>query len=271
MSKLQTAHPWNTYLSTLVERLAANRGGNTEFSIADLNEWPTEFVEMLKSERLIQKSAYAQNIECRGCEINCFMPVYVDTIGDRSRAFIVCDQRDDIGRVKVEMQELERFKTHGDYLAHVLKNLLQLEGSQAKAVNSITWQIGNFKGTKRKSPLILSLEKQATLTIAGHTLDLLDVLSIREGRLSFDESKIIKLVDSPTGKVTLNDESLDAKSERIKARRQELQAQGRKGIVKQIAAEEGLSEQRIYQFLEHDPSSKTLENLFKPKANKKRD
>jgi hypothetical protein len=87
-------------LPTVLDRLAAAAGEVAQFSERELAEWPAAALARLKAEGLLAKGPPADTVVCPGCEEGCTMPVETDTTTSGTlRAFVVCDQRDDVARV----------------------------------------------------------------------------------------------------------------------------------------------------------------------------
>ncbi len=116
----------DTLLEYIFKRVALT--GEALFSYDEIKEWPTEFVSVLKTEGLLCKAQPQREVECRGCEEYCFMPVeiYVANNNNPARAFISCDKRNDIGRVPVDMIRLEQWQITIERLAKFFSEQLGL-------------------------------------------------------------------------------------------------------------------------------------------------
>lgn len=248
----------STALTALVERIAACHGGDTYFTVAEVVAWPAEFTRALESSGLLAKASPAQSAECTGCEEACVMPVEVmpGPTEASTRALIFCDKRDDISRVAVPLYSLERRKSSGLLLAEALAKLLLMSPARPAQIDATRWQVGPFQGLKHKSPLVLALDLEPVLAIAGHTVKLVEVLTFKKGAVAIDLPALRKLVDNPSGVQAEVDESAQERADRIRKRLAELKAKGVKAPRQQVAAEEGVDDSRIGQILRKHPEQK---------------
>lgn len=254
-------------LIELVDRIAANQGADTYFSEAEVARWPADLVKALKALRLLTQASPADEVECPGCEEACTMPVHVirgaGSLPDR--AIVSCDKRDDIARVDIPLTSLGRMKSSGGMLAESLARVLFADLARPVVLDRLRWQLGQFTGLKHKSPLVLSLDRVACLVIAGHSVDLMDVMLFnRGGDVSLDQPALRKLVDSPTGLSAGTDEKPEEKAQRFRQRINELKASGVKAFLKTLATEENLSVSRIKQILAIHPEQQKCADWTSP-------
>lgn len=204
-------------LEELLARLAASRGTAVYVSDDELAGWPHDLLAEFKALRLLVRASPASSAVCPGCERECAMPVAVPPDeGHGAAAFIVCDKRSDINRVTVPIGALTRWKTAGELLADCLSRLLHFESrpSGADAVNR--WPIGMLEGKKHKDRLSLFAgDGGLTLAVAGHTVALADLLTIKKQAIWLDRTALLLLVDQPTGKVAAESESADDRRTRL--------------------------------------------------------
>jgi hypothetical protein len=96
-------------LNLILKALDAN--GEAVFSREDIAAWPKgDFEEALRI-GLLEEAAPATEVVCPGCEDACLEDVEV-VYGDRpedTRAYVICGQRDDIGRVSIPLESLKRW------------------------------------------------------------------------------------------------------------------------------------------------------------------
>ncbi len=90
-----------------------------------------------------------------------------------------------------------------------------------------------------------------TLTLAGHSIALDEVLSLKDSRFKVDKRRLARLVDQPVAG-SGDTESAEQRRERIKKRINELKAKGVKAFLKTVAEEEGLSTSRIKQLIQEE-------------------
>jgi len=136
-------------LEKLVAALAERLGESSQTSIClgtdGEDDGIDEFAEALVSAGLLLPAEPASAVICDGCERNCVMPVEITPAinGRPSQAFIVCDKRDDIGRVRVQPTTLRRWTFSLPLLARTLAKALKSD--QEPAEDSEIWLLGNAK------------------------------------------------------------------------------------------------------------------------------
>lgn len=244
-------------LQSVLERIGYSDSVKGAFFFWDeVNGWPTGALDMLVTSGLLQLAQPMATIECDGCEENCIMPVVVYPAQEDKpgRAFIVCDKRDDIGRVHVDFRRMEQWQSTGELVAAALAKLLDLSPSSNHAADSGQWRIGTLKGNKHNNPVTLLAGGSLTLALAGHSVQLVDVLTIEKKNFALNKAALIRLVDNPAGNAEA--ETPEARRERIKARIREEKAKGTKAFLRAVADEEGLSPSRIKQLVKDDTPSK---------------
>ncbi|WP_428300068.1 hypothetical protein [Hydrogenophaga sp.] len=248
----------STELTALVERIAACQGGDTYFTAAEVVAWPADLTQGIESLGLLTKASPAQSAECSGCEMACVMPVEVipGVTEALTRALIFCDKRNDISRVEVPLHSLERRKSSGPMLAEALAKLLLMAPARPAQIDATRWRVGPFQGLKHKSPLVLALDREPILAIAGQTVKLVEVLAFKKGKVAIDLPALRKLVDHPSGGQSDAEKWGPERADRIRKRMVELKAEGVTAPRKQVAAEEGVDDSRIGQILRKYPEQK---------------
>ncbi len=189
-------------LHVVLERLGCTDPAKGAFFFWDeVKEWPSGALDMLVISGLLQPAQPMTTIECDGCEQNCMMPVtvYPAQEGKLGLAFITCDKRDDMGRVRVDFRRMEQWQTTGGLIAAVLAKSLGLSQPSAHAVDGRQWRIGTLNGNKHKSSVTLLAGDSLTLSLAGYTVQLVEVFTIEENAIALDKAALIRLVDNPAG------------------------------------------------------------------------
>lgn len=239
-------------LIELLGRVSASQGTAVLINDDELSQWPGEAVAAMKTQRLLTKARPALSAVCPGCERDCVMPVHViPAEGNRpARAFISCDKPEDVGRVTVDFCRLEQWQITGELIAAVLTKLLGLSRPSTQAADGRQWRIGTLKGKKHNSPVTLLVGDSLTLSLAGHAVPLVVVLTIEKKALALDKATLIRLVDNPAENNEA--ETKEARRERIKARIREEKAKGTKAFLRVVADEEGISLTRIKQLVKDD-------------------
>lgn len=241
-------------LEHILDRLGRADSAEEIFGADEAADWPAGALDLLIKAGLLRRAQPAQVIECDGCERNCFMPVHVRPAEDNrpTRAFISCDKPEDVGRVPVEMRRLEQWQTTCELIADVLAQLLGLSRTASKGEDGKRWNIGVLKGKKHKSLVTLLADDGLNLSLAGHTVPLIEVLAINENVLTLDKGELIRLVDKPASNAET--ETREQRRERLRARVREEKAKGTKAFLRPVAEEEGISLSRLKQLTAADPS-----------------
>jgi hypothetical protein len=231
-------------LSELLDRIGASRDGAVFISDHELSRWPGAAVAAFKSAGLLAAASPASSVVCPGCERQCTMPVDIAPAG----AFVVCDKRSDINRVPIGTNSLVRWQASGEAVAALLARLLRLTRRMVAPTQQRRSEVGVFKGRKGSSHLVLTADGELKLRLAGHTLPLVEVLSLKGKSVVVDEKELTERVDNPAsggGDV----ESANQKAARLQKRRDQLKAEGQRYFLRQIAREERISVSRIKQIL----------------------
>jgi len=237
-------------LIELLDRVAALHGTSALIKTDELDLWPGEAVATMKTQKLITKSRPASSVVCPGCEEECVMPVHTVTASsDNPSLFIVCDKRDDIGRVPVAVGLLEQWHASGDSIADLIADLLGLQRSGMGSSSGGRWEIGVFRGAKHSSHIILSAgDNKFTLVLAGYSIALQEILTIDGEVLKIDKRKLSRLVDNPSAGAG-GAESAEQRGQRLKKRVREVKDSGERAFMKFVAEEEGITVGRLQQIL----------------------
>lgn len=234
-------------LIELLDRVASLPSEKVLISNNELNQWPTDAVDAMKAPKLIRMTRPAMSVVCGECEKECTRPVHtVHTSSGEPRAFLICEERDDVNRVIVTVSQLEQWQTSASLVAELLTNLLGLITPSARNSTTERWEIGLFKGQYNTSHMVLFVGDELMLSLAGYSIALADVIAIDNGKLTIDRKKLIYLVDHPAAGAG-DQESADQRGERILKRLQEVHAQGIRNFLQVVADEEGISKTRIKQ------------------------
>lgn len=245
-------------LAALLARVAAAGGEAALFSERELADWPAAALARLKAEGLLVKGPPADVVSCPGCEEDCAMPVETATTASgKLRAFVVCDQRDDVARVAIARDLLEQWTCSPERMADVLARLLGTRRSDGDAGGG-RWDVGVLKGTQHSAHVVLDIAGALRLAIAGHSLPLADVLELGDKGLMLERRALLRCVDAPVAAAgdTL---SREQRIERLRKRRNELKAAGVRNFNQVLADEENCSVSLIKQLLaEKKPSANWL-------------
>lgn len=239
-------------LLELLHRVAAAGGASAWFSGPELADWPAAPLGHLKAAGLLFKGPPADTVTCPGCEEDCTMPVEVAiSQSGTARAFVFCDKRDDVGRVTVPVDLLEQWACSPERLADGLAALLGIRRG-ADGLAASRWEVGLLKGAKHSAHVVLGIDGNMQLGLAGHAVALGGVLDLGEKGLSVDRRALLRCVDNPVagGGET---ESAEQRRERLKVRVAQERARGTRAFLQAVAAEEGISVPRLKQLTREKP------------------
>lgn len=190
-------------LQVVLDRLGcADPATGAFFFWDEVKDWPAGALDLLVTNGLLQQAQPMATIECDGCEEKCTnkpVVVYPAQEDKPGRAFIECDEHDDMGRVHVDFRRMEQWQATGGLIAAVLAKLLGLSQPSTQAADGKQWGIGTLRGREHRSTVTLLASDGLTLSLAGHIIPLVDVLAIKENALALDKSELIRLVDNPAG------------------------------------------------------------------------
>lgn len=251
----------NELVALIIERVASNAPNDGAFFYWDeVQQWPKTLLETLVKSKLLFQAQHMTDIVCDGCEEDCFMPVTIISISENkpAGAYITCDKRDDIGRIKVDFQRLKQWQLNTMQLAQFVANACGL--SQSIVKDADYWRLGMLQGKQHKSPLLMGFDNTyVMLKIAGHAVELLEVLFIDDNsQFRIDVKKLKTLVDSPTG-LADNKESAEARQDRLLARKNELKIARVTSFIKTIAQEESMSESNVKKLIKAAEARKNIE------------
>src|SRR5579859_5236489 len=137
----------NRVLGDLAERLAASGVDQLLVQPDDLAPAGMECASILIQLGLLRPGEPARATICDGCDRGCSMEVQFSR-GDRvseDRAFVVCDKRDDIGRVPVHIERLRQWRMSLGEIAGVVGKLLGTDGPPRPRASPLGSDLGCFR------------------------------------------------------------------------------------------------------------------------------
>lgn len=235
-------------LQELIQRLGS--GGDTDLAWEQVREWPKGAIEVFQKAGWIMPTEAASSVECPGCEENCFMLVHVAAAqgGQPARAYVACDIRDDMGRVKIPISRLQQWQITESQVACWISGALGLKGKPERDQASRVFTLGSLQGKKRLGSLVFDTVESVSLKVSGHSLPLSEVIIFEGDQPGIDRAAILDLVDLPQG----NAEAPEARRARLKARVREEKAKRTKAFLQVVAEEEGISQSRLKQLIKDD-------------------
>jgi hypothetical protein len=234
-------------LAEFLSRIGSASDGSIFIAEEELRRWPAKALAALKSVGFLIEATPASSVVCPGCEQQCVMLVHVPP-GSGANAFVVCDKRNDINRVAVEIDGLARWRGSGEAVAALLAKLLGLRWRGGVSAQSRRWEVGMFKTRKRSSHLVLTADGELKLTLAGHTVALSDVLSLGDEGFMVDKGMLSELADDPVSGGG-DRESASQRKARLAGRIETLKREGNRDFLRRTAGEEGITISRLKQIV----------------------
>lgn len=167
-----------------------------------VREWPKGALDLFQDAGLIKPKEAAKSVTCPGCEENCFMPLHVSPAiqGNPIQAFVVCQQRDDMGRILISLELCQQWQITENQLAQWIARELGIRGKTKRDKESNNILIGDVQGKKKTGSLELSCTDPASLKASGHSLLMIEAIYFTDGQLQIDREAIINLIDRPPSK-----------------------------------------------------------------------
>ena len=130
-------------LQYLLDRLSHSNDGFALLGTDETVAWPAELVPALVQSGVLSMATPSTELVCPGCEEGCVKDVFVSpaVVSRPSRAFIARDERDDVGRVTVNPNLLNRWQFSVVSLAQVVARLLGCVGSLQQEKDG-AWNLG---------------------------------------------------------------------------------------------------------------------------------
>jgi hypothetical protein len=134
----------NDLLDHILQRVDMMPEGSNVFTADEVAGWPEGALDFFVNHRLLSPTTPANSLECDGCEERCFMQVFIPPADApiTKRPFIICNQRDDIGRVIIAPDRLKRWQVDLGRLAGVLSDLLGIDQTPHELICHRLWNLG---------------------------------------------------------------------------------------------------------------------------------
>ena len=116
-------------LAELLDRLKTQQADALYIGHAELREWPANAIAALTSARLLVSARPTSRLDCPGCERHCrkSVEVYPSEPTRPARAYILCDEPEDMGRIQLDLADLEQWKISGEASPDSFARALGLE------------------------------------------------------------------------------------------------------------------------------------------------
>jgi hypothetical protein len=196
--------------------------GDTTLTWEQVRAWPKGAVDVVQEAGWIKPTCLGEMVECPGCEENCFMPVHVFPAqnGQPMRAFVACDKRNDIGKVKIPLARLQQWRLTQGHLVQWIANVLSLRFSGKRLDGGNLLELGMVAGNKRTQMLCLRPDADLALVAGSSSIPLAEAIRFSDGRYTLDADMIRHLVDASTTR----DARYSPSTARREVRKQETEA-----------------------------------------------
>lgn len=179
----------------LVERIEDAHPAHAMFASGEVDGWPAGALMALQTQTLLGTSNRAQAIDCPGCELRCNKEVEVRQAGMTNRAFIVCNEEPDLGRIAVKLTSLQVFETDLRRISTFVANALQL-GPPRASPNRGAYSLGCVKGRNGTRPISIGIKDGRIVVNVGLARTaLVEVLGWRDTGLIVDQKHLRRLAD----------------------------------------------------------------------------
>jgi hypothetical protein len=204
----------NHLLQHLLEQLEATHNGTLILSYDAFSVFPSNSVDVLEKAGLLEMVGSPDAIICTGCEQSCLMPVQgrMGMNGTVTSFFILCDKRDDIGRITIDPMELHRKQCSLTAFAGWLAATLDTRCTPEELTAGNLWRLGFYEVESRRHdlflcrsyhpellqyaawkggmmPILLTLHADAVISF-GASASLSSLLSVEDNRIQFDYARL---------------------------------------------------------------------------------
>jgi hypothetical protein len=187
-------------LHELLARIGDSVDGVAYVSEKELAAWPRVAVKALQTAGLLRAASPAASATCDGCERRCFMPVEVLDSDGETAAFIFCDKPEEIGRIEVSLDRLRRWQASGSSVAAVVARMLGATPVSGGVTDEMKWPVGRLAGKRVTERIELDCKNGMRLEMAGHSVELAEVMRLTGKGLTLDRQTLIDCVNNPAAR-----------------------------------------------------------------------
>ena len=110
-----------------------------------MSRWSEAELSFFESKGILARDAAAKTITCDGCENRCFEDVeYSQDLDGTLTGWVICRERDDIGRVKIASEQLRTWVVVPSAFAYWLANELDASSTPEESVPNRLWWLGRI-------------------------------------------------------------------------------------------------------------------------------
>jgi len=191
-----TTISYNTVLVELLARIART-DKHVLISWHKVQQWPDNLLKRLAA-GLLAKASQAESIQCPECPNACFMNVriYTSPESPTPRAFVICndiDMQEEMGRINIDLDSLQQWKTSAKQLAKVVAGLLDLDITPNKTKSQDNIPLGMLASKNGRHWVSLNI-KSMLLELNQQTVQLNELLYFEGESLVIDRSRINEML-----------------------------------------------------------------------------
>lgn len=181
--------------TVLIERVEAAHPAPAYFGIDETDDWPAQVLAALLRQGVLTEADRATAIDCPGCEWHCQKRVVVRRADDVSRAFIVCDEVPQHGRVTIGLRNLRQFQTSLRSIGLVVAGAIKA-GAPKVTHGGAGYALGHVKGRNGMRSVVVGIvDGQFVLGVGKHLVAISSILACRDAELVVDRGQIQRLAD----------------------------------------------------------------------------
>jgi len=201
-SRAQLDRRLNGLLAALAHRLSETQQDRIIVQCDDLTGFGTHCADLMCDAGLLASWEPASAVICDGCEQGCVMPVHRPAYQEAGsdRAFVVCDKRNDIGRIIVDLRRLRQWVISVEGIAAVIARLLGTDRAPIRSAMDRKWHLGVFK-LRGKPVEALLVPLLSDVAFSGVTVTLSEVVPDGRG----PTISLSRLVRFENRRLTLNE------------------------------------------------------------------
>ena len=182
-------------IRVILDRIAVEHPTPAVLVGYELVDWPSGALDTFLTKGLLVETTTATSAICNGCEAECIKPVVVRPLpgGIERRAFIVCDEPQDHGRIPVTLERLRRFQASMTTVARFARICFDLASTEAAGQPS-SLSLGVERGRYGPRDVSLTLRSQQVLLVVGQQeQELAQLIVWTSNQLSVDQSQFKRL------------------------------------------------------------------------------
>jgi hypothetical protein len=181
----------------LIERIEAFFPANAMFVQSDSEDWPRGALSSLINAGLLLKAPRAASITCPGCEWQCSKPVVTRQTSSLrgQRAFIVCNEAPDFGRIPISSDALRRFQMSMASISRHIARQLGFKPTKVSVLGASCY-LGAFKGRNGSRALYVKIDDgRAILEVGRQAIGLAEALLWTGNDLRIDEAELRRMAN----------------------------------------------------------------------------